>query len=353
MAKYKCAGRLRRDEEGDPYCTHEADRPWKGRCPGCNRFYSCDKVGADKASRSSFTSLASMKPPPRLKTGFKGLDYVLGANDPDGGGIPKGACILISAPGGTGKSTMMVQVANFVSQHHKRGAVYASGEQSDVGLAEIVRRIGTVHEGVRVMSNECNVYKVTDECEADKPELLVIDSLGTASVPDSSADEGSAEQQRAVMQHITAWVLREKVTVIVIAHVNKDGDLAGPEQVKHLVDIVLELDPVLDDEGQQVRVSCENCDVEGSVCGADRHRHKLLHLRSMSKNRFGPTGVDAYFKMTNKGIEPAEKPDDKKKSRIIDPSSPEGRDSRKVVDIAGELLKRQKKKDDNGGKGGK
>lgn len=288
MATFKCRGRKLLDDAGNPLCAHEADRRWLGPCPGCGRYYNVDKIGAEHAAKkvTTLADLATMKVKPRISTGVQEFDEVLN------GGLPVGGSVIISGPPGAGKSTVLMTVADNVG----RGSTivtYASGEQGEHGLVEIAHRLKvTENRNVQVLTNEGDIYKITDVVEGNKSKLLVIDSLQTASLDDCKADEGSAEQCKAVVNYLTAWAMREDVSVILVSHVNKDGDLAGPKAVEHLVDGTLELD------------FCPTIDEDGDI---DEATKDYRSLASGTKFRLGPSGVSRMFNMTSEGIKPVRK----------------------------------------------
>lgn len=287
MAIFKCAGRKRQDADGQPFCAHEAPTRWLGRCPGCGRYYDCEKVGSDKKTSSAGTlaSLANAKPPPRISTGYSGFDEVLG------GGLVKGSSVIISGPPGTGKTTLLLGACQRIAMEGHE-VMYGSGEQSvdDIGLT--AHRIGSTSERVHVMGLESDIYKITDRAAEVKATLLVLDSLQTMAKNDVSADIGSAEQCRVVADYVSAWCKEQGIACIIVAHINKAGDLAGPKAAEHLVDAILELDPAVQyDEDGEIKEETRN----------------LVKLTS-GKNRFGATGVEAKFKMTGEGMKGQRKP---------------------------------------------
>lgn len=285
MSVYKCAGNKRINEDtNEPFCTYESPSRWRGRCPGCGRFYNIEKVGVEKqASRATLATLATMKEPPRFSTGSAGFDEVLG------GGLVPGMAAMISGPPGTGKSTLLIQTSSSVGSN--KAVVYASGEQTTDDIALIASRVGAGAEKVHVLGLEGDIYKITEECENVRAKLLVLDSLQTAYADDAKGDEGSAEQCKAVTNYLTWWCKKHGCAAIIVAHINKDGDLAGPKAAEHLVDTVLELDPAKEFlEDGSVKPGTEN----------------VVSLKS-GKNRFGASDLKAFFKMTAEGLRPVKK----------------------------------------------
>jgi DNA repair protein RadA/Sms len=303
VAVYKCAGRNRHYFDGIPYCDYESELPWHmDPCPGCgSRSLSCDKIGPDRKKKSSiltFADIANMKPKPRISTRIDAFDKVLN------GGLPQGGVVVISGPPGVGKTTILMEIANKTA-HGGRRAMYASGEQGKDGVIEIAHRLKlTENRDVALQVAEGDIYKITSDVEDHGSAVLVIDSLQTASLDDANGDEGSAEQTRAVANYLTAWALRTKVAVILVSHVNKEGDLAGPRAIEHLVDGTLELD------------LCPELDEDGEIVPETKGYRSLM---SGAKFRLGESGVTEMFEMTGEGLKPlADRP--KRKSRLVDAS---------------------------------
>lgn len=295
MSKFKCAGSRRRDANGDPYCTHESPVRWIGPCPGCGRFYDIIKDRPQEdTSRLTLATLANIKPPERLSTGCKEMDYVLG------GGIVVGSTYVLTGPPGQGKTTVLLQASQTVAETTKRPVLYTSGEQNadDVGI--FAARLGIKSELIAVRGNEGDVYKITSEAERLKPALIVCDSIQTAFVSDVGGDVGSAEQIKAVTNWLTSFGKVEKTSVIIVCHVNKDGEMAGPRVMEHLVDAICYLDPYGGPDGED-----EDEDDEGET---DLEFLASLREFSIGKNRFGAPGLRAVVQMTSRGIHTPDKP---------------------------------------------
>jgi len=269
-------------------CDYEADRRWTGRCPvdkgGCGQFYKINVKGnAEEKSRTSLAALG-VREVKRISTGIPEVDKVLG------GGMVAGSTIVISGPPGTGKSTLLVTIADRVAKGGKK-VLYTSGEQTadDVGL--IAQRVGALNPDVEVLGNTGDCYKMAEVIEEIKPELLIVDSIQTAFLEDVEAAEGSSAQVTASINFLTALGKREKLCLIIVSHVNKDGDIAGPKTLEHLVDTLTEFDPyeAVDEDG----------DVDEST--------KNWRMLTSGKNRNGPSGISEMFEMTDKGIVPVRK----------------------------------------------
>lgn len=289
MAVYKCAGRRRLDEdEGAPKCTYEAERRWRGRCPGCGMAYRIDKIGIDidKAKkRATLASLGQKKVKPRIATNLPEVDRVLN------GGIPEGSTVIISGPPGVGKSTLLLIVANATAVG-KRKVSYYAGEQNQDDLAGYAQRLGiTSNENVIVNATQgtLDIMEIMSEVDADKSDLVIIDSLQTAVHTDVKADAGSTEQCKVVTSVLTEWAKKKDVAVFLVCHVNKNGDLAGPKSAEHYVDGTLEFDPAAE------------IDEDGAMVERTKHWRRLT---SGTKFRLGESHVSALFTMGSDGLKP-------------------------------------------------
>lgn len=287
MAVYCCSSTKRNDDAGQPLCTYEAEKPWRSWCPGCGRYTNILKIGAEKVpERTTFASFADAKPQPRILTGDAGADEVLG------GGFVAGCSVVISGPPGCGKSTWAARLASNVARITGKPVLYASGEQGADAVGGIAQRIGAIDPNVVVLGEQGNVYEIVSQAEDLKPVLLVVDSISMAYCDDNErADIGSSEQIKAATMYLTSFCTNKKVALLIVAHVNKDGDLAGPKVMEHMVDTILELDPA------------EVLDEDGEVIEKTRDRVTL----TSGKNRNGRRGVVTMYKMTGTGLEPVKK----------------------------------------------
>lgn len=295
MAVYKCAGRKLLDEDGDPYCQYEDSHRWIGRCPGCNRYYDCDKIGSDstRKARTTLATLGNIELKPRISTGLLEIDEVVGKPP----GLVEGSTYIISGPPGGGKTTLLLTIANHVATARKP-VLYTSGEQKAEDVAVIAQRLGAANPHVEVMGMQGDMYEVGDAVEKVKPSILIVDSLQTAFMDDCKADEGSAEQCKAVANYLTALGKRENAVILLICHINKAGDAAGPLAAQHLCDTVLELDP------------CPVVD-EDDTLDEETKDWKML---STGKNRNGESGASMVFELTGRGIKVV--PKKRKRSKL-------------------------------------
>lgn len=313
MAVYKCAGSRRFYSDGEPYCSYESDTPWyQMPCPACeSRVFDIIKVGIDKkpdAVRVTLGSLGEAKIKPRVKTNIAPLDRVLN------GGIPEGSTVIISGPPGTGKSSLLLMAADAASSDKCR-TTYISGEQTQNDLAEYAQRFGIKNNNVTIRASQSaiDIDTVLKEVEEDNASLVIIDSLQTCLSSSSKGDAGSSDQCKSVAIVLTEWAKQKGVAVLLVSHVNKAGELAGPKAAEHLVDGTLEFDPA------------PELGADGEPTEKTKNWRKLT---SGAKFRLGPSGESELFEMTNEGVKPVQK-----KSKLIkmsDDDEPEPTKPKKV-----------------------
>ncbi|MBK9796421.1 MAG: DNA repair protein RadA [Holophagaceae bacterium] len=204
----------------------------------------------------------------RIPTGLRELDRVLG------GGVVPGMVALLGGEPGIGKSTLLLQWAATAT-----GTVlYASGEESERQIKLRAQRLGAETPGIHLLA-ETDVRRILEEAERMKPGLLLVDSIQTLFDPDFESSAGSVSQVRGCAALLTRWAKTTGTPLVLVGHVTKDGSLAGPKVLEHLVDTVLSFE-------------------------GDRHHHHRL-LRTL-KNRFGAAFELGVFAMTEKGLVPAE-----------------------------------------------
>ncbi|HEY2798800.1 MAG TPA: DNA repair protein RadA [Thermoanaerobaculia bacterium] len=262
---------------------------WLGRCPECGQWNSyVEEVRAEAvraappagAAAAAVPVCVARTPPgeaeeqPRLSTGLPGLDRVLG------GGLVPGSVVLLGGEPGIGKSTLLLQAGRGLAQRSRDvDVLYASAEESVQQVRLRAERLDIREEHLLVLS-ETDVTRVLAEAEARPPAVLVIDSVQAVHQPDLSSAPGTVSQVRAAAGELTRYAKRRGVPVLLVGHVTKDGSLAGPKSLEHLVDAVVSI------EGDR---------------GSER---RLLRV---TKNRFGPVDEIALYEMTGEGL--AELPD--------------------------------------------
>lgn len=261
-------------------CGYSAEARWRGPCPGCGGLWAIiAKEKKDEKESTTLGNVGAVPLKPRVKTGISELDRILN------GGIPKGSTIIINGPPGVGKTSLLLLVGDAVASE-RRPVTYAAGEQKVDDILEYAQRLGVKNEHIHVLGNEGDIYKITEAAEERGSALVIIDSLQTAACEDVSADEGSLAQCTAVTQYVTAWGKRTDIAVVIVSHVNKDGDIAGPKTVEHLVDGTLDFDPA------------PEYDADGEIIERTANYRTLT---TSAKFRLGPSHQVATFNMTAEG----------------------------------------------------
>ncbi len=249
-----------------------------GFCPGCG---SPEPLVESAASRTVAgpvpeavpVSRLHEDPVERLETGIGELDRVLG------GGIVPGSVVLVGGEPGVGKSTLLLQLSGAMAAAGRRVLV-VTAEESAAQVGMRAARLGVDRDEVLLLAED-DVERALASAEAAKPDLVVIDSIQAVASPDVSSAPGSVSQVRETAARLVRFAKGRGIAVVIIGHVTKDGGLAGPKLLEHLVDVVMYL--------------------EGD---ADRGFRALRSL----KNRFGATHVVALFDMRSDGLVEVEDP---------------------------------------------
>ncbi len=264
-------------------CGYETAK-WVGKCPNCGAWNTMeeDVRTAQKATATKNPSVFSAASKAlseivadeevRLVTGISELDRVLG------GGIVKGSVVLLSGDPGIGKSTILLQVCNALQNNAK--ILYVSGEESAVQLKLRANRLGVVSDNISIMT-ETDTQSVCDYININKPDLVVIDSIQTMQIPELQSSSGSIVQVRESTNLLLRTGKGLNIPILIVGHVNKGGDIAGPKVMEHIVDTVLYFEG---ERNQSYRI-----------------------LRSI-KNRFGSTNEIGVFEMTESGLNEVENP---------------------------------------------
>lgn len=260
---------------------------WSGQCPACGEWNTLVAQAAP-ASRSANrgaslpgmspgpVSLASFTPEhaPAAPSGLPDLDRVLGQ------GLQPGGAVLLGGEPGIGKSTLLLQLAGQVAASGRR-TVYVSGEESLGQLAARARRLGLDAPGLMAVSTTSCLEAVEALAGADCPALLVVDSVQTMASSLAEGVPGSPGQVRAVAAELVEAVKKSSATLILVGHVTKEGLIAGPKILEHMVDTVLYLE------------------------GDRQHFYRILRV---FKNRFGPTDELMVLEMLGDGLVPVPDP---------------------------------------------
>lgn len=251
---------------------------WLGRCPGCEAWNSMVEETLSKSegkNRHSISSGAKPRPitevdnfaVPRLATGVGEFDRVLG------GGIVPGALILIGGDPGIGKSTMLLQVACSVSQAYG-SVLYVSGEESAAQTKMRAERLNKLSDKLLIMT-ETNLDEISISANHLKPALMIIDSIQTMYSPEIPSAPGSVGQVRESTGKLLRLAKESGIPIAIIGHVTKEGNIAGPRILEHMVDVVLYF------EGEKT--------------------YAFRVLRAI-KNRFGSTHESGIFSMEEDGL---------------------------------------------------
>jgi DNA repair protein RadA/Sms len=203
----------------------------------------------------------------RISTGSPGVDRVLG------GGLVPGSVVLLAGAPGIGKSTLLLQLASNLTGAG-RPCLLVSGEEAQAQVAARARRLGLAVDGVGFAPGR-DVHLIVATALDARPDVLVVDSIQTVRDPDSDGMPGGVAQVRTCADALVAMAKEHGVTVVLVGHVTKDGDLAGPRTLEHTVDTVLSFD------------------------GDTRSGRRVL---AAGKNRFGPEGEIAWFEMSGSGL---------------------------------------------------
>ena len=266
-------------------CGNETPK-WAGQCPSCKAWNTLVEQPAEnkkKATASSGALRVSINHPKsitmvettnelRFNTGMSELDRVLG------GGAVKGSLVLVGGAPGIGKSTLMLQICDNLCQFAK--VLYVSGEESERQIKLRAERLNVKGDGLYLLA-ETNLEDVVESVHELKPDVLIVDSIQTLYNGDLSTAPGSVGQVKDCTMTLMQLAKGEGITVFVIGHVNKEGSIAGPKVLEHMVDCVLYF------EGEQ---------------------HNTYRILRAAKNRFGATNEIGVFEMGENGLEEVPNP---------------------------------------------
>lgn len=262
-------------------CGYESSK-WLGQCPGCkswNTFVEEKIVGVDKRSikveAATPTSIldVSTKEDPRFGTGMKELDRVLG------GGIVKGSLILVGGDPGIGKSTLLLQVCRNLTNHGNK-VLYVSGEESLQQIKLRADRLGGFTKDMLLLS-ETNLGSIEGAISKNSPEIVIIDSIQTMYLEEVASGAGSVSQVREVTGRLMRIAKQLNIAIFIVGHVTKEGTVAGPRTLEHMVDTVLYF------EGE---------------------KNAVYRILRGVKNRFGSTNEMGVFEMKDTGLFEVENP---------------------------------------------
>ena len=241
-----------------------------------NRGWALGQAAADRKGTSSTVTLDQRLEEiefPRFGTGSTELDRVLG------GGLAHGSFVLLGGAPGVGKSTLLMQMAGGLSRE-KTQVLYVSCEESVAQTGTRAQRLGIRSANVEVAS-ESNLELILDLAKSKRPHVLIVDSIQTVFRPDVEAAPGSVSQVRECAGHLMSLAKNEGIAVVLIGHITKDGAIAGPKVLEHMVDCVLSFE------------------------GDTANNFRLLRAL---KNRFGATHELGVFRMIQSGLEEVTNP---------------------------------------------
>lgn len=268
------------------YCCQScgAQRPkWQGQCSDCGAWntyveetfsseptkqgWSIGSAPGEGTKPVNLSQEIEARILPRISTGFSEFDRVLG------GGVVPGSFILLGGDPGIGKSTLLMQMAGGLARSQKK-ILYVSGEESVDQTALRAQRLGVKNREISVAS-ESNLDQILKLVQEIKPEIMVVDSIQTIYMPELSSAAGTVSQVRECAGRLMSLAKNEGISVFLIGHVTKDGHIAGPKTLEHMVDTVLSFE------------------------GDSNYQYRLL--RSL-KNRFGSAFELGVFQMDSRGL---------------------------------------------------
>ncbi len=266
-------------------CGAETVR-WMGRCPQCGSWNTLEETVEEivpKQLRTTHEVVSSKRPQKLSEVNLENHERMQLAmpevDRPLGGGVVPGSVILWGGEPGIGKSTLILQVCHAMAKAG-RSVLYASGEESEVQIKMRAERLGASDDNLLVYSGG-NLDAIVSEAEKEKPSMLVIDSIQTMYLSANESPMGSPAQIRDCTAVLVRLAKSENIAVMIIGHVTKEGNLAGPRILEHMVDVVFYLEG---DRSYQFRV-----------------------LRTV-KNRFGSTAESGLFVMEGQGLKGIEDP---------------------------------------------
>ncbi len=261
-------------------CGYESSK-WNGRCPSCGAWNSFEEELADNSPAAgkgnskgapdlsdSILELGDIGADSdvRYDTGVGELNRVLG------GGLVKGSLVLLGGEPGIGKSTLLLQICQFLGEEHS--VLYVSGEESARQIKLRAQRLGVDTENLYILT-ATDAEAVAETIASSSPDIAIVDSIQTMSISRIASSPGSLTQVRECTNLFMHTAKKLEIPVIIVGHVNKDGAIAGPKVMEHIVDAVLYF------EGE---------------------RHQSYRLLRAVKNRFGSTNEIGVFEMLDKGL---------------------------------------------------
>ncbi len=263
---------------------------WAGKCTGCGEWNTLEEITVTPPSTKNFAAVPAMatgRGNPSLATPINKIDIVdehrfntgIGElNRVLGGGIVKGSVVLLSGDPGIGKSTILLQVSGNIAR--ERDVLYVTGEESANQLKLRAKRLGINNDRLFVLS-QTDVLAICDTISQSKPDVVIIDSIQTMNLEGVNSSSGSITQVRECTSMLLRVAKSLDIPIIIVGHINKGGDIAGPKVMEHIVDTVLYF------EGDRI------------------NSYRILRA---IKNRFGSTNEIGVFEMLENGLVEVENP---------------------------------------------
>jgi len=264
-------------------CGYESPK-WYGKCPSCGEWNTMtEEIIQQSSAAVTKTRISNYVPAVqindisttdeiRYQTGLSELDRVLG------GGIVKGSLVLLGGDPGIGKSTILLQICQHLGKENK--ILYVSGEESKRQLKLRASRLNVDNDNLYILT-QTDVELISETIRQDKPDLVMIDSIQTMSLNELQSSPGSITQVRECTNYIMRVAKSLDIPVIIVGHVNKEGSIAGPKVLEHVVDAVLHFE------------------------GDKQMSYRILRA---VKNRYGSTNEIGVFQMTDAGLVEVENP---------------------------------------------
>ena len=266
-------------------CGYESSK-WNGKCPNCGEWNTFEETTAavstaGKASKGAVNISANIKAIGDIDGSYDEVRYSTGLSELDrvlGGGLVKGSLVLLGGEPGIGKSTILLQICKTLCLN--KSVLYVSGEESMRQIKMRAERLGVLSENLYLLSHT-DAVSICEEVKSQKPDIVIIDSIQTMNISAISSSQGSITQVRECTNLFMHTAKSEEIPFFIVGHVNKDGAIAGPKVMEHIVDAVLYF------EGQ---------------------RNMSYRILRAVKNRYGSTNEIGVFEMSDKGLLEVENP---------------------------------------------
>ncbi len=262
-------------------CGYESPK-WNGCCPGCGEWNTMNEEIVDRTAQKTSKPVSALGAAKitdityddevRINTGIHELNRVLG------GGIVIGSLVLLCGDPGIGKSTLLLQICEYIGKSNS--ILYVSGEESARQIKLRANRLEVNSDNLSIMCGT-DINAIINYINTEKPGLVIIDSIQTMSVPEIASAPGSVTQVRESTNLLMQCAKSLNIPIFIVGHVNKDGNIAGPKVLEHIVDCVLYF------EGE---------------------RHLSYRILRAVKNRFGSTNEIGVFEMSGSGLNEVENP---------------------------------------------